>query len=138
MRTIRTNAGLGDSVWIFQKLINVKEQFHWKISDKPPQRGKQIFDLLPQLSVSCKYTPGLNYTGINKANAQRLFHKWKNIRMTEFSLSANEWLEQGNNLRDFLPDVPISYKLNYATQAWEKSVKGDFSTGVYGAHVFCA
>ena len=138
MRTIKTNAGLGDSVWLFQKLINAKEQFHWKISDKQPQRGKQIFDLLPQLSLSCTYTPGLNYAFVNRSNMQKIFKDWKRLRLQEFFLSANEWLEQGHNLREFFPDLPISYKLTYATNEWRDPVKQDFQSGhsyigIYGS-----
>ena len=131
MRTIRTNPGIGDACFIFQKIINSGEKFNFQIHNGPPQRGKQIFDLLPQLSASCEYVPGLPYSVVGPRNIQRTKKYWRLIQEQEFFLSANEWLEAGNRIETFLPDLPTSYSLPFQTAEWEEVVKTDFPGGPY-------
>jgi len=131
MRTIKTNPGIGDACWIFQKLINSGEQFNWQIHNGAPQRGKQIFDLLPQLSASCEYVPNLQYSIVGPRNIQKQLPLWKQIRMNDFYLSANEHLESGKRIETFLPDLPTSYELPFQTQQWEAEVKERFKGGPY-------
>lgn len=130
-RTIKTNPGIGDACWLFQKLINSGERFDWQIHDGKPQRGKQIFDLLPQLSNSCTYTTGLQYSVVNRQNITRHTRSWKSITFSDFFLSANEHLEQGNRIETFLPDLPTSYELPFQTQEFEQPVKDLFTKGPY-------
>lgn len=131
MRIIKTNPGIGDACWIFQKLINSGEKFDWQINDGKPQRGKQIFDLLPQLSASCEYTPGLPYKIVGPNNIQRHIPAWRQIRQQDFYLSANEHLESGKRIERFLPDLKTSYELPFQTQGWEAEVKERFKAGPY-------
>lgn len=131
MRTIKTNPGIGDASWLFQKLINSGEKFNWEIHDGKPQRGKQIFDLLPQIAASCEYKPNLQYSIVGPKNIQRQLKNWKQIRMNDFFLSANEHLEQGNRIETFLPDLPTSYELPFQTQQWEAEVTERFTKGPY-------
>lgn len=111
VRTIKTCAGIGDSIWLMMKLINQTEKFHWKIPDGHPQRGKQLFDLLPQLTESCEYIPGMGYKTI-KRNGYR--GEWKNTPK-QFFLEANTWLEAGKRIEKFLPDLQTSFVLPYQT-----------------------
>lgn len=127
MRIIKTNAGLGDSAWILQKLINSGEQFKFQINNGSPQRGKQIFDLLPQVAASCDYVPGLPYKIVGPRNIQKGLKYWKQIKDKDFYLSANEHLEYGLRIEKFLPDLPTSYSLPFQTQQWEEVVKADFA-----------
>lgn len=120
LRTITLPAGLGDCAWVLMRLINSGERFHFKIPDGTPQRGKQIFDLLPQVAESCTYTPELSYSKIDKQNAAIKGKKWTDIKQQSFTLSANTWLEQGNRLEKWLPDLPISYRLDYKTTTGDK------------------
>lgn len=131
MRVIKTNPGIGDACFIFQKLINSGEQFNWQIHNGAPQRGKQIFDLLPQLSASCAYMPDLQYRVVGPRNIQRQIPNWKQIRMNDFYLSANEHLEAGKRIETFLPDLPTSYELPFQTQEWTGPVAVDFPKGIY-------
>jgi hypothetical protein len=131
LRTIKTNPGIGDACFIFQKLINSGEQFNWQIHNGSPMRGQQVFDLLPQLSASCTYVPDLQYKIVGPRNIQRQIPKWKDIRMQDFYLSANQWLEEGNRIETFLPDLPTSYELPFQTQEWTGSVAVDFPKGIY-------
>lgn len=129
-RTITTCAGLGDSVWIIQKLINSGEKFHWKLPNGQPQRGKQLFDLLPQVTASCDYAPGLSYDKIKRENAGK--GTWKSIKAKSFYLEANSHLEAGMRIEEFLPDLPTTYRLEYETKATAPEMNGHH-IGIYAS-----
>jgi len=119
MRTIKTCPGIGDSIWLFMKLVNAGEQFNWQISASPPQRGKQIFDLMPQVAASCEYKPGLGYSEIKARNIMNICRLWRTIRSQDFYLSINAHLESGRRIEEFLPDLPTTYLLEYATTEYD-------------------
>lgn len=121
MRTITTCAGLGDFVWIAMKLLNTREQFNIIMPDSTPQRGHQVKDILPQLVGSHQYKAGLNYKIIARDNVQRTLWSWKNIRDKSFTLSANNWLELGNRIEDFLDDLDTTYYPEYYTSDRDRS-----------------
>lgn len=114
-RTITVQPGIGDAIWVLQKLLNQNEKFHFKIPDGSPQRGKALFDLLPQISASAEYAPGLTYKKITRDNIQNTKRKWAQIKEAEFFLSANQHLESHRRIEDFLPDLPTMYRIDYAT-----------------------
>ena len=114
-RTIKVCAGIGDSIWLLQKLVNANEKFHFQIPEQTPQRGKPLFDLLPHIAASAEYVPGLSYTKIDKDNIQSRKRNWKEIKDREFFLTANRHLENGNRIEEFLPDLATSFRMGYAT-----------------------
>jgi hypothetical protein len=124
MRTIKTTPGLGDSAWVLLKVINAREKFNWFIHDAPPQRGKQIFDLLPMVGT-CQYAPGLGYNLIKSRSVTRMARTWGRIRAQSFFLEANSHLEAGRRIEEFLPDLPTSYHLPFQTTPWQWQVKID-------------
>jgi ADP-heptose:LPS heptosyltransferase len=115
IRTIKVCAGIGDSIWLLQKLVNANEKFHFQIPDGSPQRGKPLFDLLPHIAASAEYVPGLSYTKVDKENIQARKRNWKDIKDREFYLTANRHLESGFRIEGFLPDLPTSFRMGYAT-----------------------
>lgn len=115
MRLIRVPQGIGDNVWLFMKLINANEKFDFHLSDGKPQRGKQVFDLLPSLVNSCTYVPGLSYPSLRAASQQFDDAHWSSIQEKAIALSCNFHLEQGRRIEDFLPDLPTSYTIPYDT-----------------------
>lgn len=114
-RTITTCAGIGDSIWLFMKLLSTGEKFNFHIPDGEPQRGKQIFDLVPSICSKCTYTSGISYKKVNRLNAQRKIKHFAGIGGQEFYLSANEHLEKGRRIEDFLPDLETNYRIHYDT-----------------------
>lgn len=120
-RLIRVPPGLGDCIWILQKLINAKEKFDFHLSNSKPQRGKQIFDLLPELCLSCEYVPGLSYKAL-KETAKDVPKHWTDITDKAFSLECNTHLEAGKRIEEYLPDLPMTYKLPYATTNIDKAM----------------
>jgi hypothetical protein len=139
LRTITIPAGLGDACWILQKIIHAKEKFHFKLPDGIPQRGKQLFDLLPQIAESCDYVPGLSYSSIDSTNLATKGRKWADIKKKEFTLSANRWLENGNRIEGFLPDLPTSFTLDFQTSQMDIAKAGSLLDspykyfGIYGS-----
>lgn len=121
LRTITTCAGIGDGIWMMQKLINSGERFRFILPDGVPQRGHQLFELLPQVAESCAYAANLGYAKVKQNNQQSKKKNWAEITDKKFYLSANEHLEQGKRIEDWLPDLPVSFKLDYATDADDKA-----------------
>lgn len=116
LRTLTVPAGIGDFVWLAMKLTNQPERFKVRLPNGTPQRGHQILQLLPDLVDSYDYTPGLNYKKIAADNAATKGKKWAELTKQSFTLSANTHLEQGRRLESFLPDLPTSFLLDYATK----------------------
>lgn len=139
MRSITTPAGIGDGLWILSKLLHTSERFKFFIPDSSPQRGKQIYDLLPQVSVSCTYIAGLSYDKLAKQNIQNTKKHWKEINEHVFALSANSHLEAGKRIEEFLPDLPPTFKMDFATTEQDKAKAaallpaGPKYIGIYGS-----
>lgn len=119
-RKIIVPPGLGDFCWLAQKLINTGEKFQVVMPDGTPQRGHQLLELLPHLITGHEYREKLSYTKISKDNIQNTKRKWSQIKETEFYLSANQHLEAHRRIEDFLPDLPTSYTIEYATTPQQK------------------
>lgn len=127
-------------MWILALLVNQPESFDWELPGGNPRRGKQVFDLLPKSLVnSCEYSEnkGLSYKYLADHNAQKYSARWKDLVSDTFFLSANEWLETGNYLKDFL-DLPISYTLpweleRYDTEASAMTAQHEVRIGIYGS-----
>lgn len=122
IRTIKVCAGIGDSIWLLQKLVNSGEKFHFQIPDGSPQRGKPLFDLLPHIAESAVYVPGLSYTKVDKENIQARRRNWKEVKEKDFYLTANKHLENGRRIELFFPDLATSYRIGYATTAKDAQI----------------
>src|SRR5580704_6156386 len=101
-RTIMVPAGIGDNIWIAQKLIAAKERFNFRIPDGKPQRTKPLFDLLPQIAESSEYIAGLKFGNVQQA-AQANAENFCDIKDKVFALECNTHLEAGKRIEDFLP-----------------------------------
>lgn len=125
-RLIRVASGIGDNVWLLQKLINAGERFDFHLSSGLPQRGKQLFDLLPQVANSCEYVDGLPYKTIRKTSECYDGVTFRSITDKAFSLAVNHHLESGKRIEEFLPDLPMTYELPYQTGSFGKLTKEDW------------
>lgn len=110
-KTITTCAGIGDSIWLLQKLINQPDKIHWRIPGGLPRRGKQLFDLIPQVVASFDWIEDLGYRKIKERGHRGT---WKSTP-NNFYLEANTWLESGKRIEGFLSDLKTSYILPYQT-----------------------
>lgn len=126
MRTIKVCAGIGDNVWLLQKLINTGERFNFELPDGKPQRGAPLFELLPQVTASVKYVAGLSYKTLSRNTAKGSFPS-----TGDMYLSCNEWLEHGKRLEDWMPELKTSYKLPWLVN--DAAVSEGKYIGIYGS-----
>lgn len=138
MRTIKVAAGIGDNVWLLQKLVNTGEKFIFELPDGKPQRGKQIFDILPKVAKETHYVPNLSYKLLKERNIQRMARVWSEVKDDSFFLCMNEHLEKGKRIERFLPDLKTSFTLPWSTTQRANEVRGDFVEGreyigIYGS-----
>lgn len=134
LRQIKVCAGIGDNIWLLQKLVNAPnhERFLFDLPDGEPQRGKQIFDLCPQVSAEARYIPGLSYGKIYSHNIQNTHAFFRDIEERDFFLSCNHHLETGKRIEDFLPDLDTSFRMNWNTNGCVSPlVTGKKYIGIY-------
>jgi len=125
-KIIKLAPGIGDNIWLIQKLINTGEKFTFILSGDLPNRGKQVFDLFPQITIKSGYAEefGKNFsTDLVLDNSAQYFNKkWGDIKEKEIFLAPNRHIEAGKYLKDLFPDIPISYRLNYKTSNKDKKI----------------
>jgi len=109
MKTFKVCTGIGDNIWLFQKLLNTEEKYKFLIPKTEPQRGKQVFDLLPQIGTA-------EYANVSNKDA---IEKTVSVNNTNFAaipsgrdyfLSFNRQLEQGTRIENIFPDLETSYR----------------------------
>jgi hypothetical protein len=115
MRTIKVCPGIGDNIWLLQKLVNANEQFIFEMPDGKPQRGKQIFDLLPSVAAETRYVK-MRTDFVEKNNVQFKKKSFRDIKSDNFYLSANKHLEAGKRIEFFFPDLDTSFRINWDTE----------------------
>jgi ADP-heptose:LPS heptosyltransferase len=128
-RIVHVPAGIGDNIWIAQKLLHTSEKFKFLLPAGIPQRGKAIFDLLPQITQCAQYNKVTSYNYIRDHNIQKRFPQWKGIvssRISTLMLEVNTWLENGNRIEDFFPDLPTSFKIDFVTSEQDRKTASDF------------
>lgn len=116
MRKIKVCPGIGDNIWLLQKLINSGEQFAFELPDGQPQRGKQIFDILPSVAGVASYNPLVRTADVLKGNIQMDYPTFKSIKANDFYLNCNTWLERGQRIDKFLPDLKTNYRIAWDTE----------------------
>lgn len=132
MRTLIVPPGIGDCCWLIMKLLSTSERFHIHIPGSLPQRGKQLWDMLPQLVVSCRYTKDTTHEVLKKT-VTRFTRDWGKIRAGRFHLSFNKHLEDGKRIERALKDLPTSFIIPYQTGLPDVSVffDGSPTIGIY-------
>lgn len=141
MRVIKVCPGIGDNIWLLMKLVNAGERFIFHLPNGKPQRGKQIFDLFPQVAAAAEYVPGSKKVKDISANSiSKDVNQFSLITPKEFYLSCNEHLEQGRRIENFLFDLDTTYFLNYQTSNEQKHEAGRLLSnrsrkyiGIYGS-----
>lgn len=120
IKTITVPSGIGDNIWILQKLINANEQFKFILPGNNPRRGKQIFDLLPQIGTA-EYGANMPFAQIKRSNRQLLLKNWAQYHgQQSFILEANTHLEAGRRIEEWLPDLPTSFRFEWQTSEEDK------------------
>jgi len=112
-RIIKVCAGIGDNIWLLQKLLNTHEKFNFSITGDVPQRGKQIFDLCPMVVADSKYD--FDFTSDDVINKSYTYNSWTHYKHHTFFLSMNTHLEEGNRIEEFIPDLETTFYPQYNT-----------------------
>jgi|SRR5882724_5686866 len=123
MRKIKVCPGIGDNIWLLQKLVNSGEQFAFELPDGKPQRGKQIFDILPRVAGVASYNPLVKTADVLKENIQMDYPMFRGIKADHFYLNCNTWLERGQRIDKFLPDLETSYRIDWDTEKYREQAE---------------
>src|SRR6188768_2737575 len=122
MRTITTAQGIGDFIWLAQKLINQDEKFDWVIpcNDFNADVQKRVFQLqklLPSLINSMTHKKMKFRRDIEPISYRG---KWADLKNRDVFLEANSCLEAGKRIETFLPDLPTSFIIPFQTSEENK------------------
>jgi len=133
--TFKVCPGIGDNIWLFMKLINSGKKFYFHIQDGNPRRSLPIFDMLPQLVNNAEYVEIKGgYKAIKANNIARRNKRFIDISEGSHFLSANEHLENGFRIENFLPDLATSYRLHYDLKGAKSGLQpGKKYIGIYGS-----
>ncbi len=126
MRTLYVPPGIGDSLWIVQKLLTQSERFDFCLPGGKPRRGHQVFELLPDLCRMVSYKSVLNYKTICE-NA--ISGNWSDHTRRNLFVSANSHLEAGKRIEEFLPDLDTVFKIDYATTLDDATEAAKYTEG---------
>lgn len=125
LRTIKTCTGIGDSLWMIQKLINSGEKFNLKIANEDPnKRAMGLFDLLPQLISNVEYDSSFNTEQALAQNIQRRINRFRDIKDQEFFLTINHHLESGQRIEFWLEDLitTLNMSTHFRTEQYVQEV----------------
>lgn len=115
MRKINVCAGIGDNIWLLQKLLNAGEPFEYLLPTAEPQRGKQIFDMLPKEVAIASYDRYFTYNDVRRNNIWLKKKQFHEIIEENFFLECNWHLEHGYRIENFFPDLSTSFRINWRT-----------------------
>lgn len=135
---VTVHPGIGDYSWIQSKLVNCGHPLHLQIvEDAKLHRALPYVEMLPNVAKA-------EYIGTDDYEALRLC---TNANFSDFLkareegkrlfISANNWLEQGKRLEEFLPDLDTSFHYEIRTSdqdvefACKKLPDGEQYLGVY-------
>lgn len=110
LKTIKVCSGIGDNIWLFQKLLSTGEKYNFQICDRGPHRGHQLFECFPQLVAHHEYAD-FSTEDVEDNNIQIREPRFTRISQNEFFLSINKHLERGNAIEDFFPDLHTNFDL---------------------------
>lgn len=108
MYNVTVPSGIGDVSWIYSKLCHADKPIWFEVADGWPYRTAPFLELLPNVAVA-KYSD-VNYTTI--CVLQGSTPSWKTIvdrRAGMIYLEANQHLERGKRLEEWLPDLPTDF-----------------------------
>ncbi len=137
-RTIKVCAGIGDNIWLIQKLLSSNESFKFKLAGDTPRRGKQIFDLTPDLVADAQYDDSFTSLEPIKEGVQNSKDRWYDVYEDDIYLSANTHLENSYRLEWFMPDLDTMFRVPWKTEKWREEAEeflpnGRPYVGLYGS-----
>jgi len=115
MLNIRVPAGIGDISWCYSKLVNLNQKINLWISADNPRRSLDFVKLLPNINKAQYDTK--NFHDIVNHSTPHTTTKEDLTQLSQqqiLNFSLNRFLEQGNRIENFIPDLPtnLHYSIN--------------------------
>lgn len=130
---LTTHPGIGDLSWIYSKLVNCGEELDLIIAeDAKHKRALPFMGLLPNVK-SAKYGKKEDYEYLATCGNNN-FSDYKKAEAEGMRLfcSANNYLEKGNRLESFLPDLETDFHYEIkTTEAQKKAAQTLLPDGPY-------
>lgn len=130
--------GIGDISWLFSKIDDFSKHHEIKmaIANDTLKRSCYFIDMHPTISFDGYTSHSYSDVNSNKISENTDLNSLEDGKT--YFLSANEWLEKGNNLNEFLPKEKINYHYNlcFREQSVERAnslLNSDLRIGIYGS-----
>lgn len=112
MYKVTVPSGIGDVSWIYSKLCHANKPIWFEVADGWPYRTVPFLKLLPNVA-GAKYS---DFTYSQVCVMQNQLHgsyfKWQDVTSAGYGmnyLEANQHLERGKRLEEWLPDLPTDF-----------------------------
>lgn len=113
---ITVHPGIGDISWVYSKLVSCGRPLRLRIAeDRKTKRSLPYVDLLPNVE-SAEYGDMGDYIPLSKSwNAYYGEFMEAEAEGKELMISANNWLEKGNRLEGYMPDLETDFHYEITT-----------------------
>jgi len=121
MLNLRIPAGIGDISWCISKLCNLNEELNLYISADNPRRSLDFVQLFPFVKQA-QYDHS-NFHSIVNHSLPPSLPKETLIRLSKQArqnFSLNRFLEQGNRIENFMPEIPTNLHYQIPTSEEDK------------------
>jgi hypothetical protein len=108
-------SGIGDCSWAVSALWSVRDQIaRWDVLEGWPMRTTPYLELMgfDTAYVPLTYPMILGFEsdhGIGRDSKDRTWEKISNLQVANLLLEPNKWLEAGERLEKWLPDLPCEF-----------------------------
>lgn len=108
--TLHVHPGIGDISWVLSKLATTGEMFDLVIAlDKKTSRSLPLAGLVPFINSVRQGTMEDYYVLSQVGNAKWSDYMDAREKGQELYITANPWLEKGNRLEGYLPDLDTDF-----------------------------
>lgn len=137
MKTIKVCAGIGDNIWLL-KAIGSTGKYNYCLAGDEPKRGKQIFDLMPEI-VEQSYYGSHGSSDVIRDNEALRVKCFADIKKDNFFLSINHHLEDGKRIEEYFPEIDMLKNLPIESSEHEEEAVRLLPDGnnYYGIYMSC-
>jgi hypothetical protein len=121
---LTVHGGLGDFIWVYKKLCNLDAPLYVSVVSENrtrPRRSGPMLDHMPRVIgwqyVDSTFASGGNdWTKSADDPACAIGKTWAELKVRKavpFKIECNRWLEAGNRLEGWLPDLPTTHRVPF-------------------------
>ena len=107
---LHVHPGIGDLAWLYAKFSSLDRPLHLTVAEDKTGRSMPFLDLLPNVIMADYGTQQLDYEYLNlcwNTTYERLLEEEE--KGSKLYLSCNNWLDNGNRLEEWIPDLPTDF-----------------------------